>query len=124
MAQSGSALAWGARGPEFKSRRSDQSNHQVTSDADPAISARGTTRGTSSTFLTAFIPPSTRRRWDLAAVEQVCERLAALEVENEELRRELADADASAEFWHQNAMELAGDHVGITVEGRLVRVEP
>jgi hypothetical protein len=24
VAQSGSALAWGARGPEFKSRRSDQ----------------------------------------------------------------------------------------------------
>ena len=29
VAQSGSALAWGARGPEFKSRRSDQSKSVV-----------------------------------------------------------------------------------------------
>jgi hypothetical protein len=31
VAQPGSALAWGARGPEFKSRRSDQSNQALTS---------------------------------------------------------------------------------------------
>jgi transcriptional regulator GlxA family with amidase domain len=30
VAQSGSALAWGARGPEFKSRRSDQSKQPLT----------------------------------------------------------------------------------------------
>src|SRR5580658_4396677 len=29
VAQSGSALAWGARGPEFKSRRSDQLKNQL-----------------------------------------------------------------------------------------------
>jgi hypothetical protein len=41
VAQSGSALAWGARGPEFKSRRSDQLNQMHIPSARLILWRRG-----------------------------------------------------------------------------------
>ena len=71
----------------------------------------------------AVVPARILRRWDARALEQVCERLLEVEAENEELRGQLAVADESAEFWRQNAHELAGEPAGLTIEGRLVRLE-
>jgi hypothetical protein len=71
----------------------------------------------------AVIPARIRRRWDAQALEQLCERLLKLEAENEALRREAAIAEESAEFWRQNAQELAGEPAGLTIEGRLVRLQ-
>lgn len=71
----------------------------------------------------AVVPARILRRWDAAALEQLCERLLEVQAENEELRSELAIADESAEHWRQNAHDLAGSPAGLTVEGRLVRLE-
>lgn len=71
----------------------------------------------------AVVPARILRRWDAQALEQVCQRLLEIEAENEELRRQAAIADESAEFWRQNAHELAGEEAGLTITGRLVRLQ-
>ena len=67
------------------------------------------------------LPRRLLRRWDALAAPQLCERIAQLEAENEELRRQLYWAEDAAEHWQQNAMELAGDHPGLTQSGHIVR---
>lgn len=73
--------------------------------------------------LRAVVPARILRRWDAQALEQLCERAVRLEKENEDLRYLLTDAEHRAEFWSENARELAGEPAGLTVEGRLVRLE-
>lgn len=71
--------------------------------------------------LSAALPAAIRRRWDRLAAVQLAERALQLESENDELRSELSRAEQNAEHWYENAMELAGEQAGLTVDGRLVR---
>lgn len=75
-------------------------------------------------MIRAVLSPTVRRRWDLIAVEQLCERVAALEEENGRLRLEVARAEEVAEHWFQNCQELTADPPGLTLDGRLVRAQP
>lgn len=80
--------------------------------------------------LRAVVPPAILRRWDSIASDQLLEvadaglaRVEALAAECEELRRRLHQAEDAAEFWYQNAHDLASDEgsPGLTVDGHMVR---
>lgn len=79
--------------------------------------------------LKLVVSPAVLARWNRYALEQLAEQAARLAVENEELRAQLAQAEASAEFWHEQAtdmqLQLCEEHnaaPGITASGRLVIV--
>jgi len=72
--------------------------------------------------LRAVVSASMLKRWDRLAAPQLCERVASLAEENEELRQQLSWADECVEHWHDNAVELAGDNAGLTIDGKLVRL--
>jgi len=54
----------------------------------------------------AVIPARILRQWDARALEQLCERAARLEKENEDLRYLLTDAEHRAEFWSERLVRL------------------
>jgi hypothetical protein len=136
VAQPGSALAWGARGPEFKSRRPDQSNQLVTTRPLRAGSSWGTSGGTRNPFqpsqlppLRAVLPAHIRRRWDVIALAQLCEALIRESEEIELLRADVRCADDLADSWRDEALSLQGQlakltcaEPGITQQGALVLV--
>ena len=75
-----------------------------------------------------------RRRWNALAYDMVNEELARvaiendrLQAENEELRRQLADAEDRAECWREDAIsalntqaEITGGTVGLTLSGHVL----
>jgi len=75
------------------------------------------------------------RKWDRIAYSQLCERASLLVQENDTLRSQiealqarLSQTEEIADFWHENAIELAkdmdsGDGVGLTQSGKIVRME-
>ena len=75
-----------------------------------------------------------RRRWNALAYDMVNEELARvalendrLQAENEELRRQLVDAEDRAECWREDAIsalntqaEITGGTVGLTLSGHVL----
>ena len=74
VAQSGSALAWGARGPEFKSRRSDQIN-QTLSPTEKSSQIAGVQFGVQ--FCCVI---KQERRWALVRSRRLREALSLIDV--------------------------------------------
>ncbi len=78
-----------------------------------------------------------RRRWNALAYDMVNEELARvalendrLQAENEELRRQLVDAEDRAECWREDAIsalntqaEITGGIVGLTQSGQVMVVQ-
>lgn len=72
-------------------------------------------------------------RWELPHLRQHARELAdqveALQREAEDLRRQLADAERYADFWHDAAIERLADlpdgqAPGLTVDGRIIITTP
>lgn len=81
---------------------------------------------TTKTSASAFVR-GLRRRLNAQAYEMLCEEIARLDAENEQLRSDLARAEDTAEHWRQQCLEIYhaqadeedGD-VGLTPSGHLV----
>jgi regulator of replication initiation timing len=73
-------------------------------------------------------PTAIRRRLDALALEQLRAEAARLIVENDKLREQLAYAEAAAESWRDDAMNLAHElhkarrQVALTRDGALVAI--